>query len=375
MDKKQSILGIDDEALNLQILAELLDGEFDLRTLESGEACLEFVADSPPDLILLDVKMPGMDGLETCRRLKGNPVTSSIPIIFVSALSSMSERIAGYEAGGDEYLTKPFDEQELLIKIKNALGYREAMQSLETSSQEAMHMAMTAMTNAGEMGVVMHFMRESFVCRDFQSLGKEVLGALSAYGLDGAVEIRTETGAEHFSSRGAVSSLEISVFEYMLDRGRLRNTDTRMMINFELISLLVNNMPIADPEKYGRLKDHLALLAEGANSRVCALSLELELANQREALAGLVEKTGNTLTQIEQTYRAHQIESGEVLSQLEQNLEHTFMRLGLTEEQEQSLHQTIRTAEQKISALYDSGLELDRQFSSIVDDIQRVLGD
>ncbi|QYZ67591.1 MAG: hypothetical protein OI74_15445 [Gammaproteobacteria bacterium (ex Lamellibrachia satsuma)] len=107
------ILGVDDEPLNQIILEELLSNEFELISAENGQACIESVATRRPDLIIMDVNMPVLNGLETCRRLRQDPDYGELPIIFVSALASAEERLAGYEAGADDYITKPFDESEL----------------------------------------------------------------------------------------------------------------------------------------------------------------------------------------------------------------------------------------------------------------------
>jgi len=111
------ILVVDDNPVNCAICEEILGEEFSLQTAESGEAALELAATFEPDLVLLDVMMPGIDGLEVCRRLRQS-VRPWVKIIMVSAKVQTSDRLAGYEAGADDYLTKPFDEDELLAKVR-----------------------------------------------------------------------------------------------------------------------------------------------------------------------------------------------------------------------------------------------------------------
>ncbi len=94
MDRKASILCVDDEPVNLAIMEELLRDNYALNTVNSGEGCLEQVSLQKPDLILLDVNMPKMDGLETCARLKSDTNTAEIPIIFVTSLSTHEELMA-----------------------------------------------------------------------------------------------------------------------------------------------------------------------------------------------------------------------------------------------------------------------------------------
>jgi CheY-like chemotaxis protein len=119
------------------ILEGLLQDSYDLTSARSGAGCLQQVELQKPDLILLDVNMPDIDGLETCARLKADPETAEIPIIFVSALASQEELMAGYEAGGDDYITKPFSEEILQKKIEIVLASQQTRQELKKISDRA----------------------------------------------------------------------------------------------------------------------------------------------------------------------------------------------------------------------------------------------
>ncbi|MCP4502453.1 MAG: hybrid sensor histidine kinase/response regulator [Deltaproteobacteria bacterium] len=113
------VLVIDDNATNIAILEEILEDDgFELTTAMSGEEALECYAERRPDLILLDIMMPGIDGYETCRQIRELPGGKDTKIIMVSAKALTEERIEGYEAGADDYIIKPFDEQELLSKVR-----------------------------------------------------------------------------------------------------------------------------------------------------------------------------------------------------------------------------------------------------------------
>jgi two-component system sensor histidine kinase/response regulator len=118
MDIRSKILAVDDNPTNLIIIEELVEDRYDLYTAISGEDALREADRLRPDLILLDIMMPGIDGYETCRRLRQNPAVSHAKIIMVSAKAMVSERLAGYEAGADDYITKPFDHAEFLAKIQ-----------------------------------------------------------------------------------------------------------------------------------------------------------------------------------------------------------------------------------------------------------------
>jgi len=117
MSDKPYVLSVDDESLNQEIVLDLLEDDFEIKTASNGQECLEMVEKEIPQLILLDVNMPVLNGLETCKKLKANDKFKNIPIIFVSALASAKEIEMGNEAGADDYITKPFDEDMLIARI------------------------------------------------------------------------------------------------------------------------------------------------------------------------------------------------------------------------------------------------------------------
>jgi two-component system NtrC family sensor kinase len=131
------ILVVDDTPANLEVVAEALgDAGFEVAIATDGERAIKQATISQPDLILLDVMMPGIDGFETCRRLKAAPATSEIPIIFMTALSDTTDKVRGFNLGAVDYVTKPFQEAELLVRVKTQLKLRNLQQSLEQQVEQ-----------------------------------------------------------------------------------------------------------------------------------------------------------------------------------------------------------------------------------------------
>src|SRR3712207_4640593 len=105
------VLVVDDLAPNVKLLSAKLSNEyFDVVTAFNGASALEKIRQQAPDLVLLDVMMPAMDGFEVCQRIKSDPATMHIPVVMVTALSDVSDRIRGLEAGADDFLTKPIND-------------------------------------------------------------------------------------------------------------------------------------------------------------------------------------------------------------------------------------------------------------------------
>lgn len=116
---KSTILIVDDNSANLGVLSDALSqAGFEVRVAKSGKMALERVKYALPDLILLDVMMPEIDGFETCRRLQANPDTKQIPVIFMTALSDTANKVEGFQLGAVDYITKPFQQEEVLARVK-----------------------------------------------------------------------------------------------------------------------------------------------------------------------------------------------------------------------------------------------------------------
>lgn len=127
-----TLLVIDDEPDNLRLAVEILrDKGLEILSARDGVAGLQIAARLRPDLILLDIRMPGLDGFEVCRRLKQDSATQRIPVIFLSALDQFEDKSLGFEVGGVDYMTKPFDARELLLRVKSHLRLTRHLAELE----------------------------------------------------------------------------------------------------------------------------------------------------------------------------------------------------------------------------------------------------
>ena len=135
--KAEVILIVDDTPDNLLVLFSYLEEQgFKVLLAEDGESALQIAQSQTPDLILLDVLMPNIDGFETCRRLKAKPSTKEIPVIFLTALSETVNKVQGFKLGGVDYVTKPWEQEEILARIQTHLNLRKMRRTLASQNQE-----------------------------------------------------------------------------------------------------------------------------------------------------------------------------------------------------------------------------------------------
>ncbi len=129
--EKSTVLVVDDNENNIDVLVEALGDDYFVSVAMDGESALEVIEDEPPDLVLLDIMMPGIDGYEVCRRLKGDPQTRDIPVIFITALDEIQSKTTGFELGAVDFITKPFEILEVKARVKTHLSLKLAHQALE----------------------------------------------------------------------------------------------------------------------------------------------------------------------------------------------------------------------------------------------------
>lgn len=156
---KPTILLVDDEPVNLRVLKQLLGQHYSLVFAKNGEEALRLASEQHPNLILLDVMMPGMTGFEVCQRLKQHDATSAIPVIFVTALNDEHDEAEGFNVGGVDYITKPISPAVVLARVKTHLSLVQADELMRTRLQVVQRLGRAAEYKDNETG--MHVLRMS----------------------------------------------------------------------------------------------------------------------------------------------------------------------------------------------------------------------
>ena len=134
-ETRRTVLVVDDTEANVDILVEALSDEYDVAVAMDGPSALDAVAHEPPDLVLLDIMMPGMDGYEVCSRLKEDG-RDELPVLFITALGDMASKAKAFEAGGVDYITKPFEIQEVKARVRTHLSLLEARRKIRKHNEE-----------------------------------------------------------------------------------------------------------------------------------------------------------------------------------------------------------------------------------------------
>lgn len=338
----------------------------------SALARLEALAASPaqrPQLVLLDVGLPDMEGYEICRHVLQDPRLLHVPVIFLSGRVELEDRMAGYEAGAEDYIAKPYVNAELLSKIGVALRNgqtRHAQHELQGQVANAMQAAFSAMSSASEIGVVLQFMKGSFALQDNPALQHSMLQALQDLGLDASIQLRSLRGVSTVNAEGPCGQLEIGLIETLARRGHIVDAGRVTVFSYGQVSLAVKNMPREDEERNGRLRDNLAFLTEGAAARLAALDAAWQQQQQAVVLAELVACTRDTLRVVDERFRYQQWASGDIMLRLRENIDRAFVRLGLTEGQERMIAQLLASATEECTLLSEQGVDVEVSMKALL---------
>ncbi len=372
MSQKALILCVDDEPVNLTIMEELLQERYELSLAKSGEECLQQVEAQKPDLILLDVNMPHMDGLETCERLRADENTAEIPIIFVSALASHEELMAGYEAGGDDYITKPFSEEILQKKIEIVLASQRRKQELENISERAVEALMDNLGTTDAFGMVIKFLHQAQSASTLDELASSVFDCLREFDLDGSLLILDQPENRIWFSDDIDRPMESQILESLRGQDRVVSFGTRLAINSDHATVLVRNLP-SEAEKVDRVREHLSILVEGLETRIHSMQTQMLLDQRRDLLAQVLDATRENLADIDELHQQQKRRSAEILSAMGTELEKSLLRLDLSAKQESAIRNIIEATAKKSDAVHDDDARIDARFQEIIEALSGAL--
>jgi len=328
------LLVVDDEPLNITIMHEYLDDLYsNIEYATNGLECLDKLKTYIPDIILLDVSMPGIDGYQVCEKIKDDPNLCDITVIFVSARGTPEERMSGFKAGGEDYIVKPFKEEELLLKIAKTIDYHNKLISLKHELDGAQSVAFEAMTSRSEMGFVAQYLEQLFELDNAQSIMDATLSFSKIFDLAICQRVKECDEFIFTSHQTCISPLEKEVIELLQNSGRIYKFDNRIQFNFSHINVLVKNMPIEDENKYGRLTDIIPIALSGANNALKTLYYK-ESAKSKDEIQSLVSNIHNITHNVVDNIETVKVEVNSALELLHETLEKNIPFMGLEDDQE-----------------------------------------
>lgn len=368
------VVVLDNEKYSISLLGQLLRhldvvGYSDIH---------EFFAqgDSETDCIVLDATGMTEEDDQLFQMLRDNPNTQSTPVIYVGDNLSIQTRLAIYEAGVDDYISKPFDVAELQAKVGRALHHRRYERELISTAEVAKQAAFEAMTHSAEQGEIVRYMEQISACQKLDDLAEALLGLLSRFGLNAVFSCWQDSDEwpRYYSQSdsGGASALEEDLMQSGHGGGRIMEFGRRMLVNYPQTSLFLKNIPYEDEIRFGRIKDHLAVILNATDARVASLNMEARL-RQKDELLDVVNEAEQTLHErtLLQKNMMTRVESERADLALE--LKEELLVLSLHDEQEERVLSLVSDHMNSLDALYKEAADWNEAIAPVMKALEYVV--
>jgi len=364
-----TVLVVDDVATTRALHRGLLARQFDVLTASSGAEALETCRRHRPDLVLLDISMPGMDGVEACRRLRE---WSDVPVIFATSYETLEDQMRAYDAGGNDIIVKPVKQQILLRKVGLAIRQHQSANALIAEKKTLHEMAMQFLSSVGQSGTLLNFMRSSVACRSHEQLANKLYEAVSELGLECSVMLRHARGSTCASGGGEASPIERRILEQTATLGRLFQFKRRLAVNYDHVSIVVANMPDGEEQadEAGRIRDNMAILAEITEALCENVDMRRESAQRTEQLQVAWGGTVVAVESLRGNYLKMLGDTRVLLHELVSKVERGFHWLGASEPREVELSEQLNQSIQSILGLLAEGGDFDQRFEQVLDSLR-----
>jgi len=354
---KQKICYVDDADANLALIKEIFSAEFEIFTIDNAVSAVDKISDIGPDLILLDVNMPGVDGYQICKTIREQNQFKNTPIVFLTSRKGLEDRLMGFEAGGDAYITKPFDIKELRYIVKSQLSHYHQFKEMEVKADSASEMVWTMMKSSSEIGEVVQYARNLSKVQDAEALATKTFDTFSQFCLKSALSLKFDGGEQMKRCDGQLlTPIEKELMDLAYRGGRISNVGRKFIFCGEKSIFLIKNMPIEDDELTGRLRDHVAIMLESCDSCVELINYRQQERNVNEKCADSTQHTiVNELERIKLLFDGFTKQKVKTFENLEIKIEESFLYLGLNEEQEEQIMSLIEDARLDLEQFENSG--------------------
>lgn len=323
-----------------------------------------------PSAIISDVDMPRLNGYELGEKLREDSRFAKLPLLFVSTLTSLEEKLKGYEVGADDYIGKPVAADELLVKTRHFIDARVQHDSLSKQLSDSFNTTMQAMTYSSHLGQVLAFLQDATSCGDYQCLAHRLFETTEGLGLNCSIQFHLPSGLRGYRRDGAITPLESNIMEVSRKQSRFFDFGPRTIVNYTNFSLLTKNMPVDDEEKYGTIKDVLGNLCNAVEAVLKILLANEETRKQAETMSSV----DNTLLGFEHMLVSIQKETHEAIDDLSADFEDAFVTLGLTEAQEDKLREITHKCQLRTNQAFQKGLALNKSLSNVHSALQSAGG-
>lgn len=350
------------------IAAEEHRGDWQAGLEQHGiQVCTEHSGDC--QLILVDERCSDyVAQLASLNELPDRP-----PLFFLVTNGAEPDCMRAFSAGADDYVHLPISPEALAARLKRVEVKLRDTSSMREQLSQSSQIAFQSMSMNAELGRILQYMESSFTCQQFPALAESTLQMLNELGLHASLGIFHDRGLEYFYDDGIKRPIEQEVIENSRHLGRISDFGSRTILNYPHVGLLIRNMPLDDPLRYGILKDHICYIGNGLEARCQAMITERyarERAVRIQATAAVLQQM---IAEMEQAKLEVTRSSTSELQSMLDALHHEFSQLCLTGPEEDTLMHLLTESSDRIHALFRSAAEQDQLFQQLLCGVAKTL--
>ncbi len=366
------VLVIDPDPIHQEILDGMLGGNMTVILASTAKEGLEIFDFKHPDLVILEIDIPDMNGYELCRKLREHSEETACAIIFLAQAMSLEDKMEGYRYGCDDFITKPFQPEEVVVKAKRTLEIKKVQKKILKDSSEAMHTALIAMKQSSDIGFILRFMEGNATCLDYSTLGMALIDLLKHMSLHASLVFKVKP--KNIFVGNPYDSLDIKQFSMCLENERFVADGEKLVVNQTIASLLISNMPKENSKAYSELKDVLSMLMSSVETRAVSINLNVQhKKKQNKILENTLGRCQKHLAEVTATLANHGDSMGIISSDLVHDIKDICLASSLSGPYENSIVDTFEDSLSRMNKSYSSILSLEGNFKSIIKDLNELI--
>lgn len=306
----------------------------------------------------------GLD-IRYCEQLASQDTLKDIPIVVITSGYTLQEKLKAYDIGCDDFIDSNTPGDEVCARITKSVFHQIATEQLSSRLAMATDAARTAMMDNSDLGANIQFLLQVHNCDNLDQLGQQFFSTIERYGLACSLQMRSEIGNKDMEANGMSKDLESQLLFQLKDKGRIVDFGRRTIVNYDRVSLLIKNMPVDDPEKYGAIKDNIFCLAQGINSRIISLEDKHKLLSEKDALRKLSSDVNHVISGLKNSY---QDVMNKIVNEVEvasERIQDRLPHLALTEKDEEFIDQIVENLVLQTNGIFNDGLKVNDLFDKL----------
>jgi len=365
MENKTRVLSVDDNLQNRRVIELALKDEFDVISSDGNSPFVALVSDTQPKIILLDIMLEGKTGFDLCSELRDSIDCPDTYVVFVSALTSVSDKLIAYASGGDDYICKPINIEELQKKLKAIEKRINDKEQIEAQCTNASNIAFTSMKQASELGMLITFFNDSLEISSEERLYTLIADFFNQFEVNFSLEFRLENNTTQYPLN-TLTPLELEILELGRSGQRIVNFGNNILFNSKWCSILIKHIAMDDESYIGRIRDNFAILLSIIDSRLMLIDSENKRINERaKALESISKALAINFSDIKESILSQENELLKLLSELTLNLDHKSISMGLSEDQESELTGFFEETKDKFYDAIGASVSIDNNLHNI----------